>query len=107
MIAPDVAVFLSLLLHRIDSRTGPSNGDDTSVACQSLLVSRFDIEIPLDIDAHHHASIATMILARPTFGRRQTQPDEPCDERESRALLFPEFTMFGRDPVITNVRDAI
>ncbi|MCD0461990.1 hypothetical protein, partial [Roseiconus lacunae] len=28
------------------------------------------------------------------------------DERESRALLFPEFTMFGRDPVITNVRRA-
>ncbi|WP_203546986.1 hypothetical protein, partial [Roseiconus lacunae] len=47
---------LSLLLHRIDSRTGPSNGDDTSVACQSLLVSRFDIEIPLDIDAPCHSS---------------------------------------------------
>ncbi|WP_235034385.1 hypothetical protein, partial [Roseiconus lacunae] len=31
---------------------------------------------------------------------------EPCGERESRALLFPQFTIFGRDPVITNVRRA-
>ncbi|WP_203546988.1 hypothetical protein, partial [Roseiconus lacunae] len=61
------------------------------------------IRIPIQIDgsSHHHAAIATMVLARPTSSRRQTQPDEPCDERESRALLFSEFTMFGRDPVIT------
>ncbi|MDM4019569.1 hypothetical protein, partial [Roseiconus lacunae] len=65
------------------------------------LVSRFDIVIPLGNKAHHQAAIATMVLARTTSSRRQTQPDEPCDERESRALLFPEFTMFGRDPVIT------